>query len=163
MRVYYDRDCDINLIKDKKVAILGYGSQGHAHAQNLKDNGYKVVVGLYDGSKSKSKAVDDGFEVLSNSEATKRADLISFCLPDTVQGKVYKEEVLNEKNYSSKYLNMDFPLPFDFCAIAKAFGANGIFVFSLIWINSTDTIGGKLIGFLAKKGRLKAVIKIIIK
>ncbi len=92
--LYYDKDIDNSILIDKTIAVLGYGSQGHAHAQNLKDNGYKVVIGLYDGSKSKAKAEEDGFEVLSNSDATKKADLISFCLPDTVQGKVYKEEVL---------------------------------------------------------------------
>ena len=92
--LYYDKDIDNSILIDKTIAVLGYGSQGHAHAQNLKDNGYNVVIGLYEGSKSKSKAEDDGFEVLSNSDATKKADLISFCLPDTVQGKVYKEEVL---------------------------------------------------------------------
>ena len=92
--LYYDKDIDDSILVDKTIAVLGYGSQGHAHAQNLKDNGYNVVIGLYEGSKSKSKAENDGFEVLSNSDATKKADLISFCLPDTVQGKVYKEEVL---------------------------------------------------------------------
>ena len=92
--LYYDKDIDNSILIDKTIAVLGYGSQGHAHAQNLKDNGYNVVIGLYDGSKSKAKAEEDGFEVLSNSDATKKADLISFCLPDTVQGKVYKEEVL---------------------------------------------------------------------
>jgi len=92
--LYYDKDIDNSILIDKTIAVLGYGSQGHAHAQNLKDNGYNVVIGLYEGSKSKSKAEADGFEVLSNSDATKKADLISFCLPDTVQGKVYKEEVL---------------------------------------------------------------------
>ncbi len=92
--LYYDKDIDNSILIDKTIAVLGYGSQGHAHAQNLKDNGYNVVIGLYDGSKSKAKAEKDGFEVLSNSDATKKADLISFCLPDTVQGKVYKEEVL---------------------------------------------------------------------
>ena len=92
--LYYDKDIDNSILIDKTIAVLGYGSQGHAHAQNLKDNGYNVVIGLYEGSKSKSKAEDEGFEVLSNSDATKKAELISFCLPDTVQGKVYKEEVL---------------------------------------------------------------------
>ena len=71
--------------------MLGYGSQGHAHALNLKDSGFEVVVGLYEGSASKSKAEQAGLKVLSNSEAVREADVISFCLPDTVQSNVYSE------------------------------------------------------------------------
>ena len=92
-KLYYDDDIDATILKDKIVAVLGYGSQGHAHALNLKDSGFEVVVGLYEGSASKSKAEQAGLKVLSNSEAVREADVISFCLPDTVQSKVYSEEV----------------------------------------------------------------------
>ncbi|MBI21725.1 MAG: ketol-acid reductoisomerase [Chloroflexi bacterium] len=91
--LFYDNDIDDSFLIDKTIAVLGYGSQGHAHALNLKDSGYKVIVGLYEGSKSKHKAENEGLEVFSNSEAAKRADLISFCLPDTVQSKVFNEDI----------------------------------------------------------------------
>ena len=93
MKMYYESDIDKELIKSKKIAVLGYGSQGHAHSLNLKDSGFDVVVGLYEGSKSKQKAEEKGLTVLSNSEAVKSADVIMFCLPDTIQGKVYREDV----------------------------------------------------------------------
>jgi len=93
MKMYYESDIDKELIKSKKIAVLGYGSQGHAHSLNLKDSGFDVVVGLYEGSKSKQKAEEKGLSVLSNSEAVKSADVIMFCLPDTIQGKVYREDV----------------------------------------------------------------------
>jgi len=95
----YDKDIDDAILRDKTIAVLGYGSQGHAHALNLKESGFNVVVGLYEGSRSKQAAEEAGLEVLSNAEATKRADLISFCLPDTVQAKVYHEDV--EPNLSA--------------------------------------------------------------
>ena len=98
MKLFYEKDIDKKLIDSKKVAVLGYGSQGHAHARNLKDSGMDVVVGLYEGSKSKEVAENDGLKVLSNSEAVKQSDVIMFCLPDTVQGKVYKQDV--EENLS---------------------------------------------------------------
>ncbi|EOI7638782.1 ketol-acid reductoisomerase, partial [Campylobacter jejuni] len=71
--VYYDKDCDLNLIKSKKVAIIGFGSQGHAHAMNLRDNGVNVIIGLREGSVSAVKAKNAGFEVMSVSEASKTA------------------------------------------------------------------------------------------
>ena len=91
--LFYDKDIDDSILRDKTIAVLGYGSQGHAHALNLKDSGFSVVVGLYEGSRSKQKAEAAGLEVLSNAEAVRRADLISFCLPDTTQAKVYREDV----------------------------------------------------------------------
>ncbi len=93
MKMYYESDIDKELINSKKIAVLGYGSQGHAHSLNLKDSGFDLVVGLYEGSKSKEKAEEKGLTVLSNSEAVKSADVIMFCLPDTIQGKVYREDV----------------------------------------------------------------------
>ena len=92
-KLFYNKDIDESLIKGKKIAILGYGSQGHAHALNLKDSGNDVIIGLYEGSKSKEKAENDGLKVVSNREATKESDIIMFALPDTVQSSVYKEEV----------------------------------------------------------------------
>ena len=92
-KLYYDADIDDSPLRDKTLAVIGYGSQGHAHALNLKDSGFNVVVGLYEGSNSREKAEADGLEVLSNAEAAKRADLISFCLPDTIQGAVFRDDV----------------------------------------------------------------------
>ena len=94
MRVYYDRDCDINLIKDMKVAILGYGSQGHAHALNLRDSGAKnVAVALRDGSPSAAKAEGEGLQVMGISEAAAWADLIMFTMPDELQAETWKKYV----------------------------------------------------------------------
>ncbi|MDO5642821.1 MAG: NAD(P)-dependent oxidoreductase, partial [Paracoccus sp. (in: a-proteobacteria)] len=94
MRVYYDRDADVNLIKDKKIAILGYGSQGHAHALNLRDSGAKnVVVALREGSPSKAKAEAEGLQVMEIAEAAKWADLIMFTMPDELQAETYKKYV----------------------------------------------------------------------
>lgn len=94
MRVYYDRDCDVNLIKDKKIAILGYGSQGHAHALNLRDSGARnVVVALREGSPSKAKAEGEGLQVMEIGEAAKWADLIMFTMPDELQAETYRKYV----------------------------------------------------------------------
>ena len=94
MRVYYDRDCDVNLIKDKKVAILGYGSQGHAHALNLRDSGAKtLVVALRDGSPSAKKAAGEGLKVMGIAEAAAWADLIMFTMPDELQAETYRKYV----------------------------------------------------------------------
>ena len=91
--IYYDKDADPSIIQRKKVAIIGYGSQGHAHAQNLKDNDVNVIVGLHEGSKSIDKAKKDGLEVMTVSEASKWADLIMLLAPDTVQPKIYSENI----------------------------------------------------------------------
>ena len=91
MRVYYDRDCDVNLIKEKKVAILGYGSQGHAHALNLRDSGAKnLVVALREGSPSAKKAQGEGLEVMEIAEAAAWCDLLMFTMPDELQAQTYK-------------------------------------------------------------------------
>ena len=83
MRVYYDRDCDVNLIKDMKIAMIGYGSQGHAHALNLRDSGAKnVVVALRPGSASAKKVEAEGLKVMGIAEAAAWADLVMFTMPD---------------------------------------------------------------------------------
>ena len=92
-KIFYQQDCDLNVLKGKKVAIIGYGSQGHAHALNLKDSGVDVVVGLYAGSKSAEKAKAQGLEVLSVAEATKAADLIMIIIPDEKQAALYKSDI----------------------------------------------------------------------
>ncbi|WP_269611190.1 ketol-acid reductoisomerase [Prochlorococcus marinus] len=92
-KLFYDSDADLGLLQDKTVAIIGYGSQGHAHALNLKDSGIKVVVGLYEGSRSASKATSDGLEVLSVAEASEKADWIMVLLPDEFQKDVYNKEI----------------------------------------------------------------------
>ncbi|OKH18924.1 ketol-acid reductoisomerase [[Limnothrix rosea] IAM M-220] len=92
-RMYYDADANLDLLNGKTVAIVGYGSQGHAHALNLKESGVDVVVGLYEGSKSKAKAEAEGLKVLSVAEAAKAADWVMILLPDDVQKRVYTNDI----------------------------------------------------------------------
>ena len=92
-KIYYQQDCDLGRLDGKTVAIIGYGSQGHAHALNLKDSGVNVVVGLYEGSKSAAKAEAQGLKVLSVAEAAKAADVIMILIPDEKQAKLYKEAI----------------------------------------------------------------------
>ena len=91
--IYYEEDCNLSLLKGKTVAIIGYGSQGHAHALNLKDSGVNVVVGLYEGSKSKAIAEKAGLKVYSVAEAAKMADVIMMLVPDEKQAKIYEESI----------------------------------------------------------------------
>lgn len=91
--VLYDRDANMKVLEGKTVAVLGYGSQGHAHAQNLRDSGVSVVVGLHEGSKSRATAERDGFAVHSVDDAVKNADVVMFLMPDHVQGTVYRTSV----------------------------------------------------------------------
>ena len=91
--LYYDDSADISLIQGKKVAIIGYGSQGHAHALNLRDSGVEVRVGLQPGSASKAKAEKDGLTVVTPSEAAEWGDVIMILAPDTKQQKIYRESV----------------------------------------------------------------------
>ena len=94
MRVYYDRDADINLIKDKKIVIVGYGSQGHAHAMNLRDSGINnVAVALREGSATRQKAEKAGFKVMTPSEASSWADIIMMLTPDELQSDIYNNEI----------------------------------------------------------------------
>ena len=91
--LYYDNDADLDQLEDKTIAVIGYGSQGHAHALNARDNGQNVIIGLHEGSRSKAKAEADGLQVFSVAEATKRADIVMVLIPDTRQGAVYEEHI----------------------------------------------------------------------
>ena len=94
MRVYYDRDADVGLIKKKKVVIVGYGSQGHAHAANLKDSGVaEVAVALRSDSSSRAKAADAGFKVMDVAEAAAWGDMVMMLTPDELQADIYRDEI----------------------------------------------------------------------
>jgi ketol-acid reductoisomerase len=92
-KVYTDKDADLGVLKNKTLAVLGFGSQGHAHALNLKESGLKVIIGLYEGSKSIPVAKEKGFQVYTTAEAVKRADVIMVALPDTKQPAAYKKDI----------------------------------------------------------------------
>ena len=92
-RIFYQQDCDLSLLKGKTIAIIGYGSQGHAHALNAKESGCNVIIGLYKGSKSWAKAEAQGFEVFTAAEAAKRADIIMILINDELQAAMYKKDI----------------------------------------------------------------------
>ena len=92
--IYYEKDADLSLIQDKTIGVIGYGSQGHAHALNLKDNGLNAIVGLYQDSRSWPKAEADGFRVATTAEVAAEADIIVMLLPDTSQAEVYRKEIV---------------------------------------------------------------------
>ncbi len=92
-KIFYQEDCNLSLLEGKTIAIIGYGSQGHAHALNLKESGCNVIVGLYEGSKSWDKAVKQGLEVYTAAEAAKKADIIMILINDELQAKLYKESI----------------------------------------------------------------------
>ncbi len=91
--MYYEQDCDLSLLKGKTIAVIGYGSQGHAHALNAKESGCNVIIGLYEGSKSWDKAVKQGFEVYTAAEAAKKADIIMILINDEKQAAMYKKDI----------------------------------------------------------------------
>ena len=93
LNAYYDKDCNIELIKAKKVAMIGFGSQGHAHAENLRDSGVEVVVGLRKSGASWAKAQAKGFDVKTVAEATAVADVVMILLPDENQADIYTNEI----------------------------------------------------------------------
>lgn len=93
IEVLYDADADLSIIQGRKVAIIGYGSQGHAHSQNLRESGVEVVIGLREGSKSAEKAKEAGFEVKSNADAAAWADVIMLLAPDTSQAEIFKKDI----------------------------------------------------------------------
>ena len=92
-KIFYQSDCNLSLLDGKTVAIIGYGSQGHAHALNLKESGVHVIIGLYEGSRSWAKAEKAGFEVYTAAEAAKKADIIMILINDEKQAKMYKESI----------------------------------------------------------------------
>ena len=92
-KIYYEKDCNVSLLDGKKVAVVGYGSQGHAHAQNLRDSGVSVIVGLYEGSKSAEQAKSDGFHVMTAAEAVKAADIIMLLVNDEKQADIYVADI----------------------------------------------------------------------
>jgi len=91
--LYYDQDADLSLLDGKTIAVIGYGSQGHAHALNARDQGQQVIIGLHAGSRSKAKAEADGLTVFTVAEATKQADIVMLLIPDTRQSEVYREHI----------------------------------------------------------------------
>ncbi len=92
-KIYYQEDCDLSYLQGKKIAIIGYGSQGHAHALNLKESGLDVIVGLYEGSKSWKRAEEQGFTVFTAAEAAKQADVIMILINDELQAGLYKKDI----------------------------------------------------------------------
>jgi len=113
-KMYYEVDAKVELIKDKTVAIIGYGSQGHAHALNLQDNGIKVIVGLYKGSKSWEKAQNAGLEVMEVAQATAAADIVMILTPDEKQAKIYNEQIApNLKTGTALAFGHGFNIHFD--------------------------------------------------
>ena len=93
VNIYYDSDADLSIIQGRKVAVIGYGSQGHAHALSLRDSGVDVRIGLPEGSKSRQKAADEGLRVVTPAEAAAEADLIMILAPDTKQRFIYAEDI----------------------------------------------------------------------
>src|SRR5438128_11703210 len=92
-KVYTDKDADLSVLQNKTLAVLGFGSQGHAHALNLKESGMNVIIGLYEGSKSIPVAKEKGFEVVATAEAVRRADVIFVALPDTKQPACFARDI----------------------------------------------------------------------
>ena len=92
-RIFYQEDCNISMLEGKTIAIIGYGSQGHAHALNLKESGLNVIVGLYEGSKSKAKAEAQGLTVMNTADAAKAADVIMILINDEKQAKMYQKDI----------------------------------------------------------------------
>src|SRR5437762_13045186 len=92
-KMYYDADADLSLIQEKRIAVIGYGSQGHAHALNLRDSGCSVIVGLPAASKSRQRALSDGWQPILPADAAKEADIIMLLVPDQNQGQVYEHDV----------------------------------------------------------------------
>ncbi|MEV5933589.1 ketol-acid reductoisomerase [Streptomyces sp. NPDC093250] len=113
--LFYDADADLSIIQGRKVAVIGYGSQGHAHALSLRDSGVDVRVGLHEGSKSKAKAEEQGLRVVSPSEAAAEADVIMILVPDPIQAQVYEEHIAaNLKDGDALFFGHGFNIRFGF-------------------------------------------------
>ncbi|UDL85578.1 ketol-acid reductoisomerase [Corynebacterium uberis] len=120
IEVLYDADADLSIIQSRKVAVIGYGSQGHAHAQNLRDSGVEVVIGLREGSRSADKAREAGFEVKSNAEAAEWADVVMILAPDTTQASLYKEDIApNLKDGDALFFSHGLNIHFDLITPAE--------------------------------------------
>ncbi|NQU18013.1 MAG: ketol-acid reductoisomerase [Candidatus Saganbacteria bacterium] len=126
-KVYYDGDADINILKDKTIAIIGFGNQGGAQAQNLKDSGLNVIIAEVEGTPNWKNAQEAGFEVMSAAEAAKKGDIIQILIPDELQGKIYKESI---KKYAKKGKTLMFSHGFNihFKAIKPKSDVNVIMV-----------------------------------
>ncbi len=126
--IYYDKDADLSLLKGKTIAILGYGSQGHGHAQNLRDSGCDVIVAELPGTANYEQAVKDGFKPLSTPEAVKKADIITILLPDELQGDIYRTQIRDNLSpgnilvcsHGFNYHYGQFSFPKGVCAILVA-------------------------------------------
>ena len=92
-RIFYQDDCNLSLLEGKTIAVIGYGSQGHAHALNAKESGCNVIIGLYEGSKSWKRAEEQGFKVYTAAEAAKQADIIMILINDELQADMYKKDI----------------------------------------------------------------------
>ena len=92
-KIYYQEDCNLSMLDGQTIAIIGYGSQGHAHALNLKESGCRVIVGLYEGSRSWKRAEEQGFEVYTAAEAAKKADVIMILINDELQADMYQRDI----------------------------------------------------------------------
>ena len=111
-QIYYDDSCDLSVLKGKTIAVIGYGSQGHAQAQNMRDSGLDVIIGLRSDSKSVKVAKEDGFEVLDPAEASKKADIIQVLAPDTIQRRIYDEAIApNLKDGDALVFSHGFNIP----------------------------------------------------
>lgn len=112
--VLYDADADLSIIQGRKVAVIGYGSQGHAHSQNLRDSGVEVAIGLREGSKSRPKAEEAGFKVMTNAEAAEWADVIMLLAPDTSQASIYENDIApNLKDGDALFFGHGLNIHFD--------------------------------------------------
>lgn len=119
-QVFYDKDCDLKNLANDTMAIIGYGSQGHAQAQNLKDSGLRVVIGLKEGSRSREAAQKAGFEVLSVADAAKKATVIQMLAPDTIQKKIYQESIEpNLEDGNALVFSHGFNIHYDFIVPPK--------------------------------------------
>ena len=112
-KIYYQEDCNLSLLEGKTIAVIGYGSQGHAHALNAKESGCDVIIGLYEGSKSWAKAEAQGFKVYTAAEAAKRADIIMILINDELQADMYKKDIepnLEARQHADVRPRLQYPL-----------------------------------------------------
>ena len=112
-KIYYQEDCNLSLLEGKTIAVIGYGSQGHAHALNAKESGCDVIIGLYEGSKSWAKAEAQGFTVYTAAEAAKRADIIMILINDELQADMYKKDIepnLEARQHADVRTRLQYPL-----------------------------------------------------